>query len=301
MKKLFALLLIVGLSMSAFAQKETLRYNLKNGETYSMNAKAKMLMKQDMGFTKMEMGMDMDISYSFLVKGKSGEIYDLEIKYTRMVMEMNTPQGKMTIDASNPNASDPTSQVLKGFLDSPFMVKMDTRGQILEVNGLDEMMNNILKNMNLPASQKEVLAAQLSQSYGQESFKQNMSNNMPVFPENAVSPGETWETTLKLNTQFFPIDIKATYTYKGVENGAWLIDGKADMAMKGSQNANGMDIEYDLTSDMVYNQKLDKSTGWPKDTNAKMNMKGEFKVPASNELPNGMTIPMEMTMEMTMK
>lgn len=179
MKNLFTLLLCLVTFVTATAQESVLlRVKYNKGDKYAMN----MTMDQDMSVMKMNMGMYMQID----VKDVVDNIYDTEITFNRIVMDMDQGGMKINYDSNKTDEElDDAGKMMKSqmgpVLDMIIGAKFNDRGETTEMT--------MIKG---PAG-------------GEQQFKQTSS---VTYPENAVKVGDTWSDTKEENGMTF------TYAYK---------------------------------------------------------------------------------------
>lgn len=235
MKRIFTLLLLTVTLISTAQESVLLRLNYKKGDAYLM----KMTLNQNMGQGVMlvNMGMDMKID----VKEAKDKIYDTEMSFVKMTMEMkgNGMDIKFDTDANDEDL-DEQGKAMKSqiapVLDMVIGAKINDLGETIDMK--------IIKG-----------EGRLDQ------FKQ--SNNTVAYPKDPVKVGTTW-TEKKENKG---MNMNYTYTVKSInENAVMLtvagdVTGAATGSFKGLINVNrltGVPEKGDISMDMeVMGQPVD--------------------------------------------
>lgn len=299
MKKLTLLLSILFCFLLVQAKKADLVLNLEVGNTYYTKSVTAGTINQEVMGQSIKIDMEVTAEMSFAVTGKSDEAFDLDVTYTSMVMDMKMPQANMTFSSKTPDAQDPLSGMLSKMTEQAFQLKLSNKGEVLEVKNLDVLMNSAIGAIgDLPEAQKQQLQKQLSDSYGMGAFKGNIGTMLSIFPDHKVKVGDSWNSSLNLESGM-TLNVDMTYTYKGEEGGYYLIAGEGAMSTPengSSIEANGMQMSFEMKGDMTSDLKIDKKTGWVMSGTTKQSFEGKISMAGNDQMPEGMEIPMSMTM-----
>jgi hypothetical protein len=191
-------------------------------------------------------------------------------------------QGTQTMSTDDP--TNPMSQALAPLLDKPFQVKMDARGKVTEITGLDALLASLLDKPGM---------SQFTQAFGSDALKQNIENTTALFPDHPVAEGDSWVQEIAQNVGM-PVKMKTTYTFRGIEEGDWKITAASTVEVPGGTiEMNGMQVKCDLAGTSTSEFRLDKATGWITNGKMTMNMKGTIQIPGNEQMPNGMSIKMD--------
>ncbi|MDR2129711.1 MAG: DUF6263 family protein [Odoribacteraceae bacterium] len=287
MKTIFTVLLCTLTLMGRAQEKETLSLNLTKGETYTQTlALANVILQQIMG-QQVKIDMNMNIELSYLVKEKNATFYDLELVYKRLETKAVMPGVSQTASSDNEVNSD--SRVLNALVNKPIQVKMDMKGKVLEVSGLEAIFASITSGSTTQLTQLKAI-------FGDEALKQNIQNAMAFLPDHPVAEGDSWVQEL---TQNLGLTIKTvtTYTYRGSKDGFWNITGNSTLAVPNKDEyfeLNGIQMKSDMQGTAVSELKLDKANGWIVAGNTKLKIKGTTHVKAREGMPGDMSMNMDM-------
>lgn len=232
-------LLLAGFSFNLNAQKSVqLRYNLNQGDAYSYELK----MDQDIVFQASGQTMTLDQIIEFYMTSTISKITDsitVESSINRVVMDQKIFGMEMKYDSDvpaekqNPMAAK-IAEVMGGMINKSYSMVMDKMGNIgdLDVSQLtdnDDLANNL-----------------------------GSGSNFAVYPENAVSVGDSWEKDIEPLTDS---DMKFHAKYTLVK----LTGSQATLQLDGIITANKMqDVNADLNLSGVQKGEIivDVKTGW---------------------------------------
>lgn len=282
------------------AQKAKLSLKLNEGETYKQISHSKININQDVYGMKMDIGIVMDGSASYLVTEVQKDAYDMELTYDWMKMSMDLPQTSMEFSSEKKDESDLFSSILAEMKNMPIKLKMDKKGRVLEIEDVDAMWEAVIDKFDqFPKDQREQVKMQLLQSYGGDAVKESIEGFSAIFPEKSVKKGEKWEI-INQTKAGMPFNASTSYTYEGKEGDLVLISGQGSVESSNPDEAveaNGMMMKYNLSGTTSSNIKMDHKSGWIREAVMEKTIKGEATLQANDQIPEDMTIPMSISSE----
>ncbi|WP_316791891.1 DUF6263 family protein [Pedobacter frigoris] len=297
MKNLLGFLFAFVLCCSADAQTHKLAFNLVKGKDYLQTTSAVMSINQTVNGQAMNINMTVNGKVKYNVLSIENDVYNMDVSYTSLSMKMEMPGGGMNFDSEKKDTTDIMSTILSKMRNKPFQVKMTKTGKILEVKNVEILFDNILNGFpNISQEQKEQIKSQINQSYGDKAFKGNMEMLSAIFPDKAVAKGETWNIKTNMETGGMSLALNSTYKLDDVTASQYLISGNADMTPTGNGKEiiqNSIPMRIEMSGKYISTIKVDKNTGWVSEALFKQDMKGNTHVKETENLPGGMTIPME--------
>ncbi len=136
---------------------------------------------------------------------------------------------------------------------------MDNKGQVKEVRGIKELVNNMIEKGGFDEETKATVLQAMEGSLNEENMATNFSYGFGFFPENAIGVGETWTNSTNLGSGMEG-SVKSTYTVKAINGNNMDLEVQSDVAptgkeglnMKGKQNGTvTVDTQTGLTSKMT--------------------------------------------------
>lgn len=276
---------------SVWAQKVDMKYDLQVGNEYTMTQNINMLISQDVMGMSTDMTNDMKYVMSYKVKSFDGSVYDIEVAYKSLATESYSPYGSSKVDSES-EGDDVMSRMFRNLKDSSFGLKMDIKGEVTEVYGLDAMIEKLSSDPSFSAQEKALVREQFKASFGEESFRQSMSMSTAL-PKNPVAVGDKWDTTTRVMNNGIEMIINTKYEYAGISDGMWVIKGTSTIATPAGakMSTQGMDMDLNFKGTMTSEMKYNTKTGWISTGNTTQDVNGTMS----------MDVPMQGPMDIGMK
>lgn len=294
MRKLLTIVLALCFMASCTSQKVNLRFNLKEGESYSQKSTSQIKLNQEISGNKINIDMTVYGEMSYLVKSIEEDYYNMDVAYESMSLEMKMPNMTMKFNSEDQGGDNVFSNILGGLLHKAFQIKLTKNGKVLEVKGVDEVFGSMFdKFPNISEAQKAQITSQIKQSYGVEAFKSSLEMMTSIFPENPVSIGDKWVNKSMVN-QGMPLEYNSNFEFIEQTSDSYNIVGNSTIKAKKEEviGQTGLPTVFNMEGNMVSHIEVDKNTGWILKAKMDMNLKGDISVTAG---ANKMSIPMEMT------
>ncbi|WP_282015622.1 DUF6263 family protein [Marinifilum flexuosum] len=294
MKKLLTLALILSATLFVQAKKYELALNLEVGKEYTQKSNAKMTITQNFNGMPIEIGMNVKGDYTFKIMGAENNQYNMEVKYAVVEMEMESAQGKSSFSSKTPSEQDIMSTMLSRMIDKPFTMIMSQSGKVIEIKGIDNLFGSLFEGYDLTEQQKEQILAQLKQSYGAKAIKGSFEQITAIYPEQKVKLGKTWSTETSIEAGM-SVNLTTNFVLKAANTDYFLIHGEGNLASNPDApyiKQNGMDMKILVDGQLTSEIKIDRKTGWIIDATIVQNLSGNTELKASEQMPDGMSIPM---------
>jgi hypothetical protein len=161
------------------------------------------------------------IEYSYNIKSvdDNGNML-ISARYDRVRFNSNMGPQVIEYDSNNPpDYYEPATIGFKATVGSVVDIKINPVGEILEILGIDEIIDNILLEADLPETQyKERFETDIRNQFGYEATKKAFEQITAFYPDQPIMLGETWTNDVSI-TAGFPISIKNEYKFISSENG----------------------------------------------------------------------------------
>lgn len=283
------------------AQKTDLSLHLEEGVTYKQVTNATITTDQEFEGQKMNIGMIMSGTMSFLVKKATPSEYIMHATFDALKMTMQLPQGEMVFDSESNDENDVFSKLFSSVINKPFVIVMNHVGEILDTQGVEELWSKMIDQFpEISQAQREQLKAQLLKAYGEKALKGNIEMVTAIYPDSPVKKGDTWVVNTKLEAGM-AAKIKTDYEFVEITDEYALIKGTSSIITEdkdASIEMNGMEIQHDLTGTMTSVIKVDKNTGWIIESTIAQEIAGDTYIKENPQIPNGMKIPLKMSTKM---
>src|SRR5690554_1356154 len=298
MKKILALFMItfVVVSCKTTHEKMDLTLNLEQGKEYKQITSSKMTIIQEFGGEQMEMKMDIKGIMTFLVKSVNDQDYDMEVSYNKLSMTMESQFGSMVFDSDSNDESDVFSNLLSQMKEKPFELKMSKKGKVTQIKNIEQLWESTIITLDYISEQeKEQIATQIKEAYGEEALMGNLEMVVGIFPAQPVAENSKWTITTNLQSG---MSAKMTTEYELIEVNSDYIILKGNAVIKTDEKdayideSNGMPMRYELEGTMLSDIKLDRQTGWIIEAKAKQNIEGEAYINQGEDKDDSIRMPM---------
>lgn len=245
--------------------------------------------------------------YDVLDVGQNGG-FTIKVTYKAVKMVQDGPGGRIDYDSSNPPAVLPTGAGgLAGLLGQSIILKMDSQGKVVEIQGVDALMANLGEKTGASPAAKMVMA-NLKEQFGDEAIKETYGN-MVCFPDSPVGPGDSWTQKLPI-TKPFPMVVENVYKLSGRQNGIASLETKA--TLKTNEDIPPLDMgdfkmKFNLNGTIEGTVNLDENTGFPVESKLFQKIAGQIelsKKPGAGDVqpaPAVMKIPFLIESAITME
>jgi hypothetical protein len=303
MKHLLNFLFVAFLCNACYSQNK-IELNLTKGQVYNQKMSMEMGIKQKVDKIDVVINMTINVSTAFTVTDIKDGIYAIDVAYKSLSMKTDIPGAKsMSFDSEKADEKDVLSTSLGLMKDKAFQMKMNRQGKVLEVSNVSRLYTPIFEKFpDMPAAQKQQLQAQIEQSFGEKTFKNNMENMMAFYPQSAVGKGSTWAIKNKMTSANVEMQIASNYKLDDLTAEQYLISVVSRMSSPdpdGYAEMNGVTVKTDINGDVTASMKINRNSGWIDEAISSMTLKGNVSIKANDKLPAGMTIPMEINAKST--
>ncbi len=305
MKKIFSLVwvaIIVAFSTcnNNNGEKYTLKPNLKQGDTYTLEYKIEM----DQEVMGMNNKIAMNLGYKMKVKDINAQ-HDIntEFMYNHIGMTMRSAIMNLDYDSDSTYSTvnnekeegktggisrkmrDMYGNIMGAMVNKPMRVTLDEYGKVKTVTGFKEMMQSLKDSVSELAPGKD---GGMDEMMNEDQIRQVFQQTFGTFPQKPVSIGEKWSNEFTQKQSGMPMKFSNTYKLVEVlqkENEAIIeVIGNISTGNNGRFSKNGMTMKLDMSGKQNGKMTIDLGTGMVKtgkinqDIKINMEMMGQ-KVP----------------------
>lgn len=149
--------------------------------------------------------------------------------YERFDFDMKGPGGEeMTWSSDDPSAEaeegddgDPMAELgglMSSMVGQPITLKLDDRGELLAVDGFDEIWNRAIESLEEDDPMAEPLRQALEGIFSEDTVRQMIGQGMVSFPADPVAPGDTWTRDVTYEMPVVgPLTQHQTYRFERLE------------------------------------------------------------------------------------
>jgi hypothetical protein len=299
MKKIVFILCSLFFVTAIQSQSHLIKFNFKKGAEYKQNLNSTMQITQEVSGQEMQINMGIKATTTFKVTKAKDTTYEMDVTYSNMSMSM-----QMAGQPTSPAVDDLMGKLLKPIEGKSFQMTLSSSGKIISIRNLEKLFNQLFDSVpSLSEDQKEQFKAQISQAYGEESFKSSFKVSTSVFPNYAVQKGDQWtiHNTLVSNYSF---DVNSQFQLTDIDDNFYYIKSKSTLNTINQtdtsfKEVNGVSVRVVLNGNSDSEIKLDRKTGWIIECTTKQTLQGNTEIKETEQFKGGMKIPLKMTQSTT--
>jgi len=248
------------------AGQNTLGYRLESGNTFRIEQHALQDITQELETGTQVITNDIKSIMEFTITGKEDTLYliDVEFKDLKMFMSSDLYGELMNVDTSIPKENDIQSKIFQSLIGQKVSFKMTERGKIHEVNGGDQLIENMVDAAGFEDDfTRDMLSASLRKDFGSEALSKSYEQMTFFYPTQAVEVGDSWTTQFEGK-----LASKNTWTLSAMSEVASEINGSAETVLSIKDDQTTMELSGSQNSVII----VDPMTGLFR----KMEINGEY-------------------------
>lgn len=279
-----------------------LSLNVKKGDKYNVHevANQQMTMTINNQATNTNQVMDMNLAMDVQDVDKDKNV-TIAYKYDSIKISTESAGQKIEYDSKKPDTTSPLNSIYGAIVGKGFTVKVSNKGQVLEVKGVDDLLNSIVSKLPANDEQKKAFKSTLAQSFGDDAIKSMINQSMNYYPQNSVKTNDTWENKYSIKAMF-PMEVSNKLKLLGEKDGLLNVDVQstinADTKDKPADFM-GFQTNVKLKGDCKGTVNINKETGLMEKGNLTETMTGEMELLANKTIPQNIKMPMKMTAKIT--
>ncbi len=194
---LLAFALCLAAALSACARQgsaHTLRWKYEEGTefVYRMNNHTETELPMDQGISVIEQAQTM--RWSVLEVAPNGDA-TLRITTERVQINMESPMLNLAYDSETDEVPDiPQAKIFSAMVGTSYTIVIGPEGTVKSLEGMDQAREAMLEAMG--PDMAGMADAMIGQMLNDETMTSVMQQGIQTFPERAIGPGDTWDTSL---------------------------------------------------------------------------------------------------------
>lgn len=285
---LFTLCIAIGLH----AQID-LKYDLRKGQSFKILTVVDQTIEQNVMGQSVETKQKITFGSDYKVISQNDDYYNLKCTYYRVGYFISSTGMEISYDSeTDTESTNPATAPFAAMLNKSFNMHMTPGGEILKVEGVDQLLDDIINSVELPDDKKTQLKTQLATQFGEESQMKSQEQVFKFFPETGkANKGDKWSYNTTLAA--YDVDMVNNYTLKSYDKSEAEIVVNSEV-MRGSftQMSNGMEVDMTLGGDQYGTFLVDRDSGMIRQGVINQSLEGEASM-------MGMNIPMVIKSEST--
>lgn len=279
-----------------------LSLNVKKGDKYNIHEVVNQQTTMTLNNQDIKTNQIMDMNFIMdVIDVDTNKNVTIDYKYDSIKISSETAGVEVKYDSINPDSTNPMDSIYGSILGKGFTLKLDSKGQVLELKGVEELLNSITDKIPGDNEQKKTLKSFLAESFGDDAIKSMINQTMNYYPQNKVKNNDTWENQYSVSV-LFPMTVNNKFTLLGEKNRLLNLDVHSTITADTKDkpiDIMGARANAKLNGDCKGTVAVNKETGLISRANLTQNMSGDFVLLSSESVPQKFNMPVKVTANIT--
>jgi len=293
---------VIAFGFSHYPNAVKLEYVFKVGDEYVMSQSTKQVLKQTIMGTEQKGENEYTGDMMMKVQEVTTDGAKLEMQFIKLKSKSVTVLGEVLMNSEG-DAEQVQNKMLKAMMNKPFTVTANRSGQIVNVEGADNLWSD-LSSMNLDDNAAATAKQTLQQFMDDSSLKSNIEQAMVRYSDAKVKEGDKWNSMTQLPMDF-PIKVDNSWSLVSVSGGTANVNADGIFTTTDKEKTidlpNGIKAKVDLSGAQQLKSTVNVKTGWATDLMIHSELKGKMILLAGGMLPENMDVPMEIVTDTSYK
>lgn len=219
---------------------------------------------------------------------------NMRIRYTRIwsMFRQAVPMAAIDYDSARQTTPPAGAEPLAALLGQSYVVRLDPKGKVLDVNGIEELREAVRQKLP-PGAETSPAMNVLKPYFDRQTLKDQIESTMAVYPGKPVEPGESWSQKRAV-TLGFGMLIDSKWTLQKREAGVATIGVSSSIRFNPEappMDSQGMKLKFDMSGTQEGTIRLAEATGLITSSQDRHLLKGEIQLGTGAEGPPMMVIP----------
>jgi hypothetical protein len=276
-------LVVVAGSVSAADQPIELKLSPAKGQVQKLQATLTQKVTQTISGTEQALSQTIALGYTFATQDVAADgTATVKVTYDTVSFKQTSQVGNIEYDSANPPPPGQIHPMARGFAalaGQSFTMKVTPTGKITEIQGLDQMVDAILKKLDIAEGPAKPIAEKaIRHDFGEEALKDNMEGLLAIYPDKPVSLGDSWTKKLSVS-KGFPMLMENNFTLKEATPSAATLAVKSKLSTNPDAppiDMRNQKITYTLTGEQTGTMVVDRGSGWVKSADMTQKVTGEM-------------------------
>ncbi|RZK01307.1 MAG: hypothetical protein EOO46_20635 [Flavobacterium sp.] len=189
-------------------------------------------------------------------------------------VDTDNPQKDSSVDIQNPTGI--MSNMFYAMKGKSFDMKINDRGEVKSVAGMNELMNAMMNSLPGDERAKQAMAQVFQSQFNEESVKKMFAQSFNIFPEKPVKEGDTWTKTVSMGGMMAG-ETTTLYKVKDIDGNNAELELSSDLKINGTTGKQTGTMKLNVATGMVTNAVLDQKITSPMAMVSKTTIEGKEK------------------------
>ncbi len=293
------------LFISGYAQSVNLTVNLTEGFRYNTETTVNLTVEQEFMGILYNTQMDIVTVIQMQVQGIDADSnYILSASYQKMDIRVSSLLINMEVSTESVIRGDSLSNLLKALRGKEFKILLSRKGEIFDIIGLDEMINETILSGSLQEEQKIEFTRNLIQSLGKDAVLDNYRSIRSFYPDNPVKAHDQWDYHMNVIKSGIPMELNSNIRLKEITKEMAILGSEGRINSQNLKNEKNPAVlpspVYYLLGNEISENKIDIRTGLLMESIVSQNITGTIKTPSEENNDQEMMIPFKIISRSTM-
>lgn len=272
--------------------------NLKKGDSFKIDMLFEQKVTQEIKDRKTQVDSKHNIGYScFVTDVDENKNSTIQVSFDSLNIKSVANNGQ-TLEY---NSGDPTSdmndfsKVYSTLVGKKITVKVSQDGKVKEVMGVDKIIDEVLKELNIKNNkEEEEIQKMIVEQFGDEALRKQVENITSVYPDEPVKVGDSWEKKTDVSSEY-PLQAESKYTLKESKDGMSEIMVESKVKTKDDAEPlilGNIKISYDIEGTQKGTLNVDEESGITKHVEMTHEYSGKIKFTSEDPNIGAQTFPM---------
>lgn len=284
---------------SASEEGLELQLRLQENATYRLRVIIDQQIEQEVLGESISLNQSIGMEYRYDVTAIDDDgIATVDVIYDWLSYEQSGgPAGDVSYDSDNPpDEINPLALGYAGLVNQGFSMKMTPTGQVIEVTGIDAMLDSLLSQLDMPSGpEADAILESVRSQFGEEAMTSTLEQITNIYPDGPIEVGDSWSRTFTVDTGF-PMIMENDWVLIGRDAG--LAEIAVETRVLPNPDASGFEMGgFELTYELEGSQSgtavIDEASGWTIASELTQIFDGDLTA-------EGMTIPMSIVSTISM-
>jgi len=295
-------LLFIFLYLNGFSQKQILSFNPPVGFEYSTEFDIQSTLTQTITGIDRTVNVNMIMMMDSHVMESNPDFCRIKMQYKKFSIESSDAFISFTIDSETKEAK-PESLIFRSLIDKSFYAKFNRSGEVIEIEGLDRIISDILENFDPEDPIFEAYRKTLEESFGVNNLRQNFQQLSVAFPSYAVGLNDSWDFNLNSKATEFDVQSYSVASIKSISPGNIIIQNNSTIVSshKDTLDVQGMKGRIEMVGSSIAEIQIDPETGLTKSGIVKQEIEGDLFLIIDESTESEFIIPMKISSRILME
>lgn len=285
--------------------KIQLSLNLKPGAVYNLIFNSEQKISQLIGNKQEDLQQVIATGYDFAVESQDPACnYQVKNTYTFTFFKQSNQGRTVSYDSRHPPKEiHPLTAGYAALSGESFTMVITPKGHVKDVRGINNMIKNMLKKINLPQKNvTDALESELKDRFNDKSMKETMENMFDIYPEKPVGIGDAWDKEI-IVTKGMPMNMHNTYILRSRRSGIAFVDVSSRIASLENKVpfSGGGELVYEVSGTQAGTIEIDEATGLILHNKIAQQLSGQVNLINNPNLPTAVSWPIQLNTVSTLE